>query len=304
MGRVSLLGRNAPGLVSTHSASARLPQSKGSRYCYARLGRFHYSYFQPRSAPRRNLLRLRRIPLRSAFMRHGSSVLFILALAGSFAALSGCSPKIGDACATSTDCSINGDRLCDTTQPGGYCTIFNCEPDTCPDEAVCVAFDDRIDRNCPPSHQWSRFERTYCMLRCESDEDCRAGYVCMDTTSVDDPLGAYVVDTSPAGYKICVVPWSEQSESGANDVCSAYDGGFPDVRNPSPAQDAGAMDALVDASLDTQPPEPNQDASSDGTPLDGGGTEEAATDASAGQDATGDAQQEPTDASVPDASDS
>ena len=57
-----------------------------------------------------------------------------------FATVLGCSPKIGDECATALDCSALGDRLCDTTQPGGYCTIFNCEPDTCPEEAACVAF--------------------------------------------------------------------------------------------------------------------------------------------------------------------
>src|SRR5258705_13828561 len=50
----------------------------------------------------------------------------------------GCSPKIGDKCSVSTDCSVQGDRLCDPTQPGGYCTVFNCEPDRCPDESVCV----------------------------------------------------------------------------------------------------------------------------------------------------------------------
>src|SRR5690242_18467125 len=46
----------------------------------------------------------------------------------------GCKPKIGDECKTSTDCSVTGDRLCDITQPSGYCTIFNCEePGSCPD---------------------------------------------------------------------------------------------------------------------------------------------------------------------------
>ena len=43
--------------------------------------------------------------------------------------LAGCSAEIGDDCSNSTDCSSTGDRLCDTTQPGGYCTLFNCEPD-------------------------------------------------------------------------------------------------------------------------------------------------------------------------------
>src|SRR5206468_6843571 len=34
------------------------------------------------------------------------------------ALLTGCTPKIGDDCQTSVDCSQQGDRLCDTAQPG------------------------------------------------------------------------------------------------------------------------------------------------------------------------------------------
>src|ERR1700760_4201839 len=52
----------------------------------------------------------------------------------------GCTPHIGDSCTISTNCSAQGDRLCDITQPGGYCTEFNCEPDSCPDDAICVNF--------------------------------------------------------------------------------------------------------------------------------------------------------------------
>ena len=63
---------------------------------------------------------------------------FVVALA----ALSfGCAPQIGDECETSVDCSQGGERLCDITQPGGYCTVFNCEPNSCPeDESLCVQF--------------------------------------------------------------------------------------------------------------------------------------------------------------------
>ena len=52
----------------------------------------------------------------------------------------GCAPGIGDECETSVDCSQGGERLCDITQPGGYCTIFNCEPGDCPDDSVCIVF--------------------------------------------------------------------------------------------------------------------------------------------------------------------
>src|SRR5687768_17386078 len=64
------------------------------------------------------------------------------------AAATGCAPEIGDDCTTSIDCSQLGDRLCDTSQPDGYCTIFNCEPDQCPEEAVCIAFGFDIDPAC------------------------------------------------------------------------------------------------------------------------------------------------------------
>src|SRR5262245_36081708 len=104
-----------------------------------------------------------------------------LLLLASGAALAGCTPEIGDECTTSIDCSQQGDRLCDTTQPGGYCTIFNCEPDTCPeDESVCVAFDFELDPACHDLNatDWARFGRTFCMAVCDDDSDCRDGYIC------------------------------------------------------------------------------------------------------------------------------
>src|SRR4051794_40702327 len=52
-----------------------------------------------------------------------------------FAVLAACTPSIGDKCVLSTDCSTRGDRLCDTAQPDGYCTQFNCAKNSCPDEA-------------------------------------------------------------------------------------------------------------------------------------------------------------------------
>ncbi len=61
----------------------------------------------------------------------------------------GCRPKIGDACRSSTDCSVQGDRTCDLSHrvndageptPGGRgeCTIEGCGADSCPKEAACV----------------------------------------------------------------------------------------------------------------------------------------------------------------------
>ncbi len=118
--------------------------------------------------------------------------------------LSGCQPKIGDDCLGSADCSQQGDRLCDTSQPDGYCTAFNCEPDRCPEEAVCVGFGLELDPTCTPASydpRWPRFERTFCLLACEENGDCRDGYVC----AAPEERRAASVDSENelAGSKVC-----------------------------------------------------------------------------------------------------
>jgi hypothetical protein len=122
-----------------------------------------------------------------------------------------CSPQIGKKCSISTDCSQLGDRLCDTTQPGGYCTVFNCEPDSCPN-AICVAFDPTLDPACGSSviGRPPRFERTFCLAQCSTTSDCRDQYQCID---LQDPANqalrrARVVDVSAGdgglGFKVCM----------------------------------------------------------------------------------------------------
>lgn len=128
----------------------------------------------------------------------------LLVALAALSALSGCTPKIGDDCATSLDCSQQGDRLCDITQPSGYCTIYNCEPDSCPpDEGVCIAFANELDPACGPldDSQWSRFERTFCMAACEEDDDCREGYECIAPAY----RHARIVDLEPIEPKVCIV---------------------------------------------------------------------------------------------------
>jgi hypothetical protein len=85
----------------------------------------------------------------------------------------GCRPEIGDGCKISTDCSTAGDRLCDTSMPEGYCTIFACEADHCPGEASCIEFH-------PTSE---RFARRFCLRDCKQDSDCRSGYHCVPIPS-------------------------------------------------------------------------------------------------------------------------
>lgn len=124
--------------------------------------------------------------------------------------LGGCQPKIGDDCLVDLDCSQIGDRICDTTQPGGYCTMFNCGPTTCPeDESVCVAFSNTPSEadGCGNLGRTSPYVRPFCMKSCEDDGDCRDGYVCIDITD-DNPWGADLIEQDPKGTQVCVLPTS------------------------------------------------------------------------------------------------
>jgi hypothetical protein len=120
----------------------------------------------------------------------------------------GCGHSIGDSCSTNVQCSPNGDRICDTAQVDGYCTIEGCDLTSCPDEATCVRFFSAgflstacnpitegvvsgavATRDCTSSELCltSGFcalrssERRFCMKRCERDDDCRGGYECHST---------------------------------------------------------------------------------------------------------------------------
>ena len=133
----------------------------------------------------------------------------------------GCAPRIGDDCETSQDCSQGGERLCDETHPDGYCTVFNCEPDSCPDEAVCVAFgvDESAVPECADRTGLSRFARSFCLKSCDARSDCRSGYDCIDLRQPND-FSAVVVDSGPG--RVCMPPnlagQSLEGRSGA--VCS------------------------------------------------------------------------------------
>lgn len=180
---------------------------------------------------------------------------------------SACAPEIGDDCVTSSDCvTTDANRLCISEQlegfPGGYCTVFNCEPGSCPSEAVCVGYRTSLANAeaCSDATGRARLQRTYCMRTCENDGDCRSGYACIDVAG-DDPWGAEVVETGSRASRtrICAVPYSgpDDAPERESEVCtwqppvdagSATDGGAPMSSLDASSVEAGvAVDAASGA---------------------------------------------------------
>lgn len=117
-------------------------------------------------------------------MRLPPTVLLALLLAAP-----SCKKSIGDSCTVSTDCSLQGGPTCDLTQTNGYCTVENCDPGTCPDEAVCVAF----------NAQARRLTRRYCMASCNDDSDCRDEYRCVIPTAAQANCARTAPEILPPG---------------------------------------------------------------------------------------------------------
>jgi len=136
-------------------------------------------------------------------MRSRFHVLSLLALVLVVAAAAGaCGKEIGDECIVSSDCSPNGDRQCDVSSKGGYCTIQGCDFDTCPAESACVRFftGSFSNRPCDPATENTSTddcnldelcslvgqcvprssEVRFCMRKCGNNGDCRDGYECRD----------------------------------------------------------------------------------------------------------------------------
>jgi hypothetical protein len=130
-------------------------------------------------------------------------LLFVAALS----VLGACAPQLGDGCTTDTECSATGDRFCDRSQPGGYCTKINCEPKSCGSEGVCVRF----------KPEQPRLSSSWCMKTCSSTGDCdRDRYVCRKAeelgtviegagTSDESVLTRAEVLDSDTNQKFCVV---------------------------------------------------------------------------------------------------
>ena len=179
------------------------------------------------------------------------SRLALLALYVSGAALAlGCTPKIGDECTVSTNCSVSGDRLCDITQPNGYCTVFNCEPDTCPEDSECINFgtSSPVD-SCTPSQGISPYQRSFCMASCSSDADCRGGYACLYAKDI----GAVLAENSRSGPVCAVKPKTQPTlvtypdGHQSNEVCLGSSVGGA-AGAPSAAAGSGAASGDAGAS--------------------------------------------------------
>jgi hypothetical protein len=181
-----------------------------------------------------------------------------------FAGAAGCTPKIGDKCVLSTDCSQQGTLLCDTSQPGGYCTQLNCTNGSCANNAVCVQFQAAV-----PGCEYqdyaspSRTGRSFCMAHCSGNSDCRQsdGYICQDPSG--PPWNAQILDNNQ-NQNVCIAMGSllnvEPDASADAAVCMSYllDAGALVTTMPGDAaqpteggSDAGdAGDAGADAELD------------------------------------------------------
>ncbi|HVU03334.1 MAG TPA: hypothetical protein VHE30_16355 [Polyangiaceae bacterium] len=165
----------------------------------------------------------------------------------------GCSPSIGDSCQLHSDCSQTGDRICDPTLPGGYCTVFNCLPGSCPEEAVCVGFYTEpasLSECRDPSE--SRFERTFCMKTCGSTGDCRGGYQCLPVgADGNNPVGAVVLESGDVNRSVCAPAFPKAADGDAGtrgQVCNPPDATFPELGRWVPP-DAGAVPDGGDGSV-------------------------------------------------------
>jgi hypothetical protein len=202
-----------------------------------------------------------------------------LALATALISLSGCTPGIGDKCSLSTDCSVTGTLVCDTSQPNGYCTVLNCTDDSCPNSAVCVMFQATVPGCAYDDYQSpSRTGRSFCMAHCSRDSDCRQseGYTCRDPTVA--PWNAAILDNNQSQGVCLVAPGLLSMTSPRDDaaVCIATtqdaeanpggDGAVdasPEGGDAGPAGADGSLEAGLDGGRDAA------DASRDGGVADG-----------------------------------
>lgn len=178
-----------------------------------------------------------------------------LALLGGFALVfaslvaTGCQPGVGSACTLSTDCGTTGALVCDTSEFQGYCTVEDCVPNECPNNAACVLFNPEVP-GCAPNDrvQGSRIGQQFCMATCGSNSNCRDGYECKSPLSA--PWHAAILDTNQ--FELVCIPIPLEGADGGNSgylydpeaaVCQAvgpvFDADFP----PLDASDVMTLDS-------------------------------------------------------------
>jgi hypothetical protein len=214
-----------------------------------------------------------------------------VALAAAFAM--GCTPHIGDKCAVNSDCSLQGNLQCDTSQPNGYCTFFNCTANTCQNNAACVAVNANVP-GCPYNDYMSPSRTTVnmCLESCGKDSDCRTGdnYECVDPCGA--PWNAQIVDNHGGnmcgGVRVCLPTPTFNFEGGvaSADASQTADSG---TDSGTPINICSAAGPALDGSVF-----PAQSSASDGS-LDAGdaGAIDGGADTGSGA----------SDAGVPDAAD-
>ncbi|MFO0679808.1 MAG: hypothetical protein U0169_25005 [Polyangiaceae bacterium] len=200
---------------------------------------------------------------RSAFPSATWSAVAVALVTWAFGfAMVGCTPRIGDKCTLSTDCSVQGDRLCDTSAPEGYCTVFNCQGNGCPNDARCLLFNPQVPGCGYDDRAISRVGRTFCMAPCEKDTDCRKGYVCADARTA--PWFAIALDDDTT-KKVCIAAPRERASSEAPDtsaaVCQASGPAVPGIDASTTPMPDGAL---------PPPDAATGDGGTDGAPLDAG----------------------------------
>ncbi len=159
--------------------------------------------------------------------------------------LAGCTPQIGDHCNLNTDCSLQGTLVCDNSQINGYCTSFNCSPNTCTDNAACVMFYSSVPGCGYDGYQSpSRTYRTLCLKACNSNSDCRTGegYECANPQG--PPWNGVIIDDVQNRNVCMVIPPALDG--------GAFDNPYVDAQAPvcmpagpvvAPIVEAGAPDA-------------------------------------------------------------
>jgi hypothetical protein len=202
----------------------------------------------------------------------------------------GCSPQIGSSCNLSTDCSSQGDRVCDTAQPGGYCTILNCNSFSCPDHAVCVMFESTVPgcNSAAPFGDYQQPSRTgvaLCMQHCGNSGDCRSGYECVNPTNA--PWNASIISDNQS-LSVCISPWAPIDVSGTAPPADPPDGSVcVGIQPPLASFPDAAPDAPADAPADAADGATGTDAGAGDAADDGGSALDATSDAADGESLDG-----------------